>query len=466
VKSHQLRDYNGLELSVALSATLDRELVSHVDKGPHQEDLCFAYWRPSQGSKRFTAVLYQLNLPREDGERVLQGNVAFESNYLARVLDGCPPGSGIALIHSHLGPGWQDMSYDDIVAERDRLAGVVASRTRMPVLGMTWGTDGTWSARMWLRAGRHQYERRDASTVRVVGKQLRMSYHPRLSPPPQIAGSHEATVSVWGEAAQHDLARLRVGIVGLGSVGSIVAEALARTGIQHLTLTDADRIELRNLDRTLGAGLEDIGAYKVRVAERQARRAHTADAFDVDAVPERVQEPGGLVATLNCDVIISCVDRPWPRHVLNVISNGHLIPMIDGGILAVVDEMKRLVHIDWRIHTVGPERACVYCLEAVRRSDAALDRDGKLDDPDYFAGLSPEDRARFSRRNVFAFSLSVASHEVLQLVGLLTGRARIGGIGPQHYHAYPGRMDVESTKVCNRDCDIAEVTATACSPIE
>ena len=465
MKSHRVCDYEGLELAVALTATLDRELAGHVDKGPDQEDLCFAYWRPSRGSRRFTAVLHQLNLPRE-GERLLQGNVSFASDYLARVLDECPAGSGIALIHSHLGPGWQGMSHDDIVAERDRLAGVVASRAGLPVLGMTWGTDGTWSARFWLRVDRRQYERRDATTVRVVGRRLRMSYHPGLSPARDVSPSQEATVSVWGEAAQHDLARLRVGVVGLGSVGSIVAEALARTGIQNLTLIDADKIELRNLDRTLGAGPEDVGSYKVQIADRQARRARTADVFEVNTVPERLQTPAGLAATLNCDVIICCVDRPWPRHVLNVISNAHLIPMIDGGILAVVEDKKGLVYVDWRIHTVGPERACVYCLDAVRRSDAALDRDGKLDDPDYIAGLSAEDRARFSRRNVFAFSLSVASHEVLQLVGLVTGKARVGGVGPQHYHAYPGRMDVEPTKPCNSDCDILESTATTCNPIE
>jgi hypothetical protein len=464
VKTYHLGEYDGVELSVALTDDLDDALVRHVDKGPDQEDLCFAYWRPSDGSKRLTAVLFQLNLPR-DGERLLQGNVAFQSDYLARVLEECPAGSGIALVHSHLGPGWQGMSVDDVVAERDRVAGVVASRTRLPALGMTWGTDGTWSARFWLRADRRQYERRDATRVRVVGKRLRMSYHPRLSPASDIPDSQEATVSVWGEDAQLDLARLRVGIVGLGSVGSIVGEALARTGVQHLALIDADRIEPRNLDRTLGAGPEDVGAYKVQVAERQARLSHTADVFDVDAVAERVQDPGGLGAVLNCDVLICCVDRPWPRHVLNVISNAHLIPMIDGGILAVVDDKKRLVHIDWRIHTVGPGRACVYCLDAVRRSDAALDRAGRLDDPDYVAGLSAEDRARFSRRNVFAFSLSVASHEVLQLVGLVTEKARVGGIGPQHYHAYPGRMDVEPTRTCNGDCDLLQSTASTCNPV-
>src|SRR3712207_8224358 len=43
------------------------------------------------------------------------------TDYLSRVLATVPDGCGIALLHSHLGPGWQDMSRDDDVAERDRL---------------------------------------------------------------------------------------------------------------------------------------------------------------------------------------------------------------------------------------------------------------------------------------------------------------------------------------------------------
>ena len=71
---------------------------------------------------RYTANIHDLPLPATD-ERLLQGNVAFMPDYLARVLDECPSVSGIALIRSHLGPGWQDMSGDDVVAERERLAG-------------------------------------------------------------------------------------------------------------------------------------------------------------------------------------------------------------------------------------------------------------------------------------------------------------------------------------------------------
>ena len=84
-----------------------------------------------------------------------------------------------------------------------------------------------------------------------------------------------------------------------------------------------------------------------------------------------------------------------------------------------------------------------------------------LDDPDYVAGLSEDDKAAFSRRNVFPFSMSVASHEVLQLVGLVAGLPRIGGAGPQRYDGYPGEMRVLKDKVCEDNCEFDALTASA-----
>src|SRR5947207_1684907 len=125
--AYQLSDFANLDISIAMTADTDAALRLHLDKGPLQEDLCFAYWRPSRGATRFTAIVNEIVLPR-DGDRELHGNVSFLAPYLQRVLVNVPQGSGIGLIHGHLGPGWQRMSGDDVVAERDRLNGAVAAR--------------------------------------------------------------------------------------------------------------------------------------------------------------------------------------------------------------------------------------------------------------------------------------------------------------------------------------------------
>lgn len=456
----------GRQLSVAftepLHAALSAHFGAHLAEGHLQEDLAFALWRPSTGRGRTTAVLERVVWP-EEGDRILQGNAAFTPDYVQRVLQVAGQDYGVALIHGHFGPGWQGMSRDDVIAERDRLAAAVAGCTGLPLVGLTWGTDGAWSARFWVRQGAKHYVRREAGTVRVVGRRLCVTYHPQLHPAPPSSAAQVATVSVWGEEHQADLVRLHVGIVGLGSVGSIVAEALSRLGVERLTLIDHDRIEPRNLDRTLGAVPEDTttGTPKVRVAARLIETSHTAARVTIDPFVGSVLSREGLARALDCDVLFSCVDRPAPRHLLNALAYAHLIPVVDGGILVQVTEAGKLLHATWRIQTVSPERPCLVCLDALKREDIALDQAGLLDDPAYIKGLDPQVNSVLARQNVFPFSLSVAAHEVLQLVGLVTGQTRVGGMGPQTYHAFPGIMEVASERSCAPSCEYAALTASA-----
>jgi hypothetical protein len=456
----ELTDFEGLSLSAAMTADLDRRLGEHLHPARDQEDLAFAYWRPSVGLTRYTAVVSEVVWPRPH-ERILRGNVSFLGEYVERVLAGVPAGAGVALLHGHLGPGWQDMSQDDVRAEQVRLAGAVAGRTGLPVLGLTRGTDGAWSARLWLRSAPRIWDRRWADSVRVVGRSLAVTRRPGWQS--EIGANQVATASAWGREAQSAIAATRVAIVGLGSVGSLVAEALARTGVRSITYVDFDRIETRNLDRTLGAAAADVaaGLMKVQVALRAGHSASTAARPELRTVPESLLSEAGLQAVLDADVVFSCVDRPLPRHVLNALALGHLIPVIDGGILVRVRADGRPLHVDWRIHAVGPERTCLVCLGAVRRSDIALDRAGLLDDPDYIAGLSEQDRSVLSRRNVFSFSMSVAAHEILQFVGVVTGLATIGGTSPQAYHAYPGTMSQLEDPGCEAECEYVALTAQA-----
>jgi molybdopterin-synthase adenylyltransferase len=266
---------------------------------------------------------------------------------------------------------------------------------------------------------------------------------------------------VWGDANQADLARARVAIVGLGSVGSLVAEALARMGISDLVLIDHDRIEERNLDRTAGARGDDavLKRLKVEVAERNVKAVATSTSVAVLPIAKSLLAEEGLKAALDADVIFSCVDRPWPRHLLNAMAYNDLITVIDGGIYALVDE-DTFVHANWRIHTVGPGRGCLVCIKALDRDDVSLDIAGKLDDPDYIKNLPKEKQELLSRRNVFSFSMAVAAHETLHLVGCISGLERVAGVGPQVYHCYPGEMEVRRNCVCEPDCAYQALTST------
>ena len=65
-----------------------------------------------------------------------------------------------------------------------------------------------------------------------------------------------------------------------------------------------------------------------------------------------------------------------------------------------------------------------------------------------------------SRRNVYAFSMSVAAHEVFQCIGVVTSNERIGGSAPQVYHCYPWVMECLTLTECQARCGYAALTAT------
>ncbi len=169
--------------------------------------------------------------------------------------------------------------------------------------------------------------------MRVIGKGVSITFNENLLPPNFHSGKQLRTISAWGSKKQEDISRLEVGIVGLGSVGSIVAEILARTGVSNFVLIDFDSVEEKNLDRLTNVFSDDIGEAKVSVIAKSIRRSATAPKVEITECEYSICEIEGYKRALDCDVLFSCVDRPWPRQVLNFIAYVHLIPVIDGGIL-------------------------------------------------------------------------------------------------------------------------------------
>jgi hypothetical protein len=446
------------QLSVALAEQLHGDACRHLLRADGQEDLTFGLWRPSEGDKRTTALLAELLLPRK-GERRVHGNASFEAHYLERALvEAQERGMGLAFLHSHPAPGWQGMSADDIVAEQERIAKAALSMTGLPVLGLTVGTDGTWSARFWPRVAPRTYQRRGCASVRVVGQALRVSYDEKQIPKPRANPSLLRTVSAWGLEHQANLARLHVGVVGLGSVGSIVVETLARIGVQNVTVLDFDEVERLNLDRILGALKSDARLHRLKtfVAARLFRASATAFEPRVREVAASVVEPEGYAAALNCDVLFSCVDRPWARSVLNHIAYAHLIPVIDGGIIVRVPRGK-FKGAEWSLRTVGPSRACLACVGQYASELVSVEQAGLLDTPSYIQQLDEGHPLR-RNENIFPFSLNLASFEVLQLVALVTGLKQMHEIGEQRVRYFPPGMDVE-VKSCRKGCPFPALVA-------
>ena len=68
----------------------------------------------------------------------------------------------------------------------------------------------------------------------------------------------------------------RVTVIGLGGVGSFAAEALARSGIGHLTLVDFDLVCITNANRQLQAMRGTVGKPKATVLAERLRLINPA----------------------------------------------------------------------------------------------------------------------------------------------------------------------------------------------
>ena len=425
----------------------NEHLLKHFHKKKLQEDLCFALWRPSTSSSRFTGIIYKIILP-EKNDRKLHGNVEFTPVFLSKVIRlALKEKAGLAFMHSHPSDGWQDMSGPDIIAERDVLA-YPTFITGLPLLGLTIGTDGYWSARFWQKKGR-EIKRHWCQKVRIVSQgSYKIYFNNDLIPPPQRKNVLRRTFDTWGNKHQNNIMRLKVGIVGLGSVGCIVAESIARIGVSNIVLIDPDKIEKHNLDRLLYSTINDIGKYKVDVASQFIKKHATANKVNVRTFSTSIHNSQAYNEALDCDFLFSCVDKPIARDVLNFIAFAHLIPVIDGGVNVTVNEDKTF-YAQWRSHLVTPYHQCLRCNKQYTTSDVITELEGLLDNPSYISHLPKAQRNR--NQNVFPFALSVASMEVNMMIRYITSQEWWPEVQQQDYQFLTGFLKINNQK-CNKEC--------------
>jgi molybdopterin-synthase adenylyltransferase len=445
----------GLRVSAAMTETMSSELVAHLMRSDGQEDICIAIYRPSTGRHRVTALVSEV-LPPHRGERAVHGNATVTGDYVFRAaIEAAEAGGGVTLLHSHpLGSGWQGMSPADAEAER-AYAYMIHRITGLPLVGMTLaGRDHAWSARHWQPQGTADW----CENVRVVGSQLKVSWNDVLRPPPPVQQSQLRTVSGWGQEMQAGLARLRVLVVGAGSVGLDVGPRLTATGIEHVATMDFDSVEIVNLDRMIDANPFDVLLHrsKVSVAQHAMIDAATAANPQVMAYDHSICEPDGHAIALDYDVIFSCVDRPWPRAVLNQMAYTDLIPVIDGGLAIDPFSDGGMRNATWRSHVIRPGRPCMVCNRQLELGLVGADRDGSLEDPAYIEGA--HHGAFLPRQNVAALAVSVTAALLSQFVSLIVAPGGRGDPGPLQYvlsvHELE-HLDVQSKDNCIMEKDVA-----------
>lgn len=144
---------------------------------------------------------------------------------------------------------------------------------------------------------------------------------------PERYARNSRTLSAEDQAVLLDAT---VAVVGVGGLGGIAVDTLARLGVGTLILIDGDVFEESNLNRQLLATGEALGTPKVRAA---ARRVEAVNAAVTVRFHETFLSPENAENLLHgADLVLDCLDTISARRTLEKTARRLGIPMVSGAV--------------------------------------------------------------------------------------------------------------------------------------
>mgnify|MGYP005846305209 CR=1 FL=1 len=129
-----------------------------------------------------------------------------------------------------------------------------------------------------------------------------------------------------------------IGIIGVGGLGSIIAENLVHSGFNSLHLIDPDHVELTNLNRIVGAYYCDAQLQKLKVDAVRDHLERINPCVDICAHPHGIEDPSLLPYIMQCDWLLVTTDNHFSRFKAQEIALQLGIPLISSGVNITVED--------------------------------------------------------------------------------------------------------------------------------
>ena len=357
--------------------TLWRDLEAHVFRGDDDKHGAVIVAGVARSGSRLRLLARHL-FTAEDSVHYIRGQRGYRmltAEFIReRVLFCRDEGLAYLAVHNHGGHDSVTFSRDDL---RSHERGYPALRdiVRGQIVGGIVVARNAVAGDLWL-----PNRREPLKLTKIVGQNLRELFS---SPPPRPARAppaYDRQARLFGDRGQALLRRQRVGIIGLGGIGSLVCEYLARLGVGSLVLVDPDRLEPTNVPRVVGSTMRDAGAapnrrarsgrkrsdaspaarLKVSIAAREARRANPR--VVIIEYPESVVEGDVARDLADCDFLFLTADSMQARLVFNAIVHQYLVPGLQLGTKVPVDpDTGRVGRVFAVVRPVLPSQGCLWC---------------------------------------------------------------------------------------------------------
>jgi len=143
--------------------------------------------------------------------------------------------------------------------------------------------------------------------------------------------ARQARFAAIGTEGQNRLLRARAAIVGVGALGCVIANHLARAGVGSLTLIDRDIVDRSNLQRQMLFDEADAAAGTPKAIAAAERLAAINGGI---AIVPRVADLNAFNAKKlleGADIVLDGTDNFGTRFLINDFSVKHGVPWVYGG---------------------------------------------------------------------------------------------------------------------------------------
>lgn len=145
-----------------------------------------------------------------------------------------------------------------------------------------------------------------------------------------------------GIQGQERLIASRVLVIGVGGLGSPVALYLAAAGVGHISLADADQVELSNLQRQIVHTEARLGWSKVDSAAQSLSEINPH--VEVHKLPSRLAHQDLIEACQSVDLVLDCTDSFASRQDINQACFVARKPLVSGSALRFSGQLSVFRH--------------------------------------------------------------------------------------------------------------------------
>lgn len=157
-------------------------------------------------------------------------------------------------------------------------------------------------------------------------------------------------------------------VLGLGGLGMPLVQQLAHFGVGRFAVADSDLVRAGDLDHLVGASVDDVGLYKVIVAERLIRGLRPnaeVTALMVDLPHDSIAD-----AVTGATVVVGCFDHETPRLLATKLCSAAGVPYVDVATQAGI--LRGRPVYGGRVIVAADGTGCVSCLDVPDRGQDRL----------------------------------------------------------------------------------------------